>query len=187
MQIKSELRSEFKRKRSTLENKEEKSFKICNNFLNSDTYKNADTILCYSSVNDEVNTDLIIKKSLKDGKITALPRCINNNGLMKYYIINSLSDVKKGMFGISEPDVDCRELIDFKNSVCIVPALSFDISGYRLGYGKGFYDRFLEKYSFKTVGLCYNDLIVSDLPKNEFDRNVNAVISENGIFFCEGE
>ncbi len=187
MQIKSELRSEFKKQRSNLLNKEEKSLEICNIFLNSDTYKNADIVLCYSSVNDEVNTDLIIKKSLKDGKITALPRCINNNGVMKYFVINSVSDVKKGMFGISEPDINCKELIDFNNSVCIVPALSFDKHGYRLGYGKGFYDRFLENYSFISVGLCYNDLIVSNLPKNEFDRKVDAVISENGIFFCKGE
>jgi len=187
VQIKSELRNEFKKKRSSLKNKEETSLEICNIFLNSDTYKNVDIILCYSSVNDEVNTDLIIRKSLNDGKITALPRCINSNGLMKYFVINSVGDVKKGMFGISEPDINCRELIDFNNSVCIVPALSFDKNGYRLGYGKGFYDRFLENYSFISVGLCYNDLIVSNLPKNKFDRKVDAVISENGIFFCKGE
>lgn len=185
--MKSKLRKEFKKRRSELTDKAEKSLKICNSFLNSDTYKNAKIILCYSSFSDEVSTDLIIKKSLADGKITALPRCIDKNGSMKYFIINSFDDLKTGSFGISEPDAKCTELDTFSESVCIVPALSFDCKGYRLGYGKGYYDRFLENYIGFSVGLCYNDLISDCLPVNEFDRRVDAVITEIDKFICKGE
>lgn len=185
--MKKELRKKFKRLRSELLLKEEKSLKICNNFLNSDTYKNAKIILCYAALKDEVNTDLIIKKSLEDGKVIALPRCIDKNGLMIYYIINSLDDLEMGSFGISEPNTDCAELKDFADSVCIVPALSFDKYGYRLGYGKGFYDRFLENYIGCSVGLCYNELLSLNLPINEFDRSVNIVITDCDKFFCKGE
>lgn len=185
--MKNQLRKEFKKKRAELSDKKSKSSEICNIFLNSDTYKNAKIILCYCALGSEVDTAEIINQTLKDGKVLALPKCIDNNGLLNYYIVNSEDSLIKGMFGISEPDDSCKLLDDFSDSICIVPALSFDRKGYRLGYGKGYYDRFLEKYGGISVGLCYNDLISKDLPINEFDKNVNAVITEKEIFFCKGE
>lgn len=185
--MKKELRTEFKKRRCDILHKKDKSLKICNNFLNSDTYKNAKIILCYASLNDEVDTEPIVVKALSDGKMVALPKCMNKDGFMKYYIIHSLNDAEKGAFGIYEPVEQCEELTDFIASVCIVPALSFDKDGYRLGYGKGFYDRFLEDYCFPSVGLCFADLIAEALPRNQFDRKVSTVITENEIFFCKGE
>lgn len=185
--MKNQLRNKFKKKRAELSDKNLKSSEICNIFLNSDTYKNAKIILCYSALNGEVDTNAVINQSLADGKTLALPKCINKDGFMNYYIIDSLNSLVEGMFGISEPDNSCKLLDDFSDSVCIVPALSFDKKGYRLGYGKGYYDRFLEKYNGISVGLCYNDLISENLPINEFDKSVNAVITENKIFFCKGE
>lgn len=185
--MKNKLRNEFKTKRAELELKNEKSLKICNILLNSDTYKNAKIILCYSSLNGEVDTDTIINKVLEDKKILTLPRCVDKNGSMNFYIVNSLNDLSTGMFGIKEPDCNCKLLDVFDNSICLVPALSFDKKGYRLGYGKGYYDRFLENYNGISVGLCYNDLISEELPINEYDKNTDVVITENGIFFCKGE
>lgn len=185
--MKNQLRNEFKKKRAELADKIFKSSEICNILLNSDTYKNAKIILCYSSLNDEVDTNAVIKQTLADGKILALPKCINKDGSMNYYIVDSLNNLVCGMFGISEPDSSCKLLDDFSDSVCLVPALTFDKKGYRLGYGKGYYDRFLEKYDGISVGLCYNDLVSEKLPLNEFDKNVNAVITEKEIFFCKGE
>lgn len=181
------LRNEYKKKRAEISDKELKSSEICNILLNSDTYKNAKIILCYSSLKGEVDTGAVIKQSLEDGKILALPRCIDKEGLMDYYIVGSLENLTKGMFGISEPDDCCKLLDNYSDSVCIVPALSFDKNGYRLGYGKGYYDRFLEKYNGISIGLCYNDLISEKLPINKFDKKVNAVITENKMFFCKGE
>lgn len=185
--MKNQLRNEFKKKRAELSDKNLKSSEICNILLNSDTYKNAKIILCYSALNGEVDTSAIINQTLKDGKILALPKCIDKNGLMNYYIVNSLNDLAEGMFGILEPNIYCKLLDVFSDSICIVPALTFDKKGYRLGYGKGYYDRFLEKYNGISVGLCYNDLISENLPINKFDNNVNAVITENEMFFCKGE
>jgi len=185
--MKNELRKQFKKLRSEISFKEEKSLKICNNFLNSDTYKQSKIILCYSSVKDEVNTASIIEKALQDGKTLALPRCLNKNGEMNYFAVHSADDLESGCFGILEPKKHCFPITEFSNSVCIVPALSFDKAGYRLGYGGGYYDRFLENYSFISVGLCYNNLVSNALPRDKFDRKVNAVITENEIFFCKGE
>lgn len=185
--MKNQLRNEFKKKRAELSDKKKKSSEICNILLNSNTYKNANIILCYSALSGEVDTGAVINQSLADGKILALPKCINKNGLMNYYIIDSLNSLAECMFGILEPDISCKLLDDFSDSICIVPALSFDKKGYRLGYGKGYYDRFLEKYNGISVGLCYNELISENLPINKYDKNVNAVITENKMFFCKGE
>lgn len=187
MQIKAELRKEFKKLRSEIPLKEEKSLKICNNFLNSDTYKHSKIILCYSSLKDEVDTALIIKRALQDGKTLALPRCLNKNGVMNYFAVHSFDELEIGFYGICEPKKHCAAINDFEESVCVVPALSFDKAGYRLGYGKGYYDRFLENYSFISVGLCYNDLVSDYLPRNKFDISVDTVITENDVFFCKGE
>ncbi|MDE6768031.1 MAG: 5-formyltetrahydrofolate cyclo-ligase, partial [Eubacterium sp.] len=101
---------------------------------------------------------------------------------MKFYYINSLKDIKTGFFGVREPDTDiCCEVADFNDSICIVPAIAYDKKGYRLGYGKGYYDRFLENFSFISVGLCYNELIMDVLPIGEYDIPVDYIITQDGI------
>lgn len=186
MQIKAELRKKFKELRKELLDKENKDKSICQNFLNSNIYKNANQILCYAALSEEINTDEIIVKALEDKKLVALPVCADLNGNMDFYYINSLSDVKTGSFGIREPDVElCAKVIDFENAVCIVPALSFDKNGYRLGYGKGYYDRFLEKFASISAGMCYNNLLSNQLPVDKYDRHVDYIFSENEIIQLE--
>ncbi|MBQ8410261.1 MAG: 5-formyltetrahydrofolate cyclo-ligase, partial [Ruminiclostridium sp.] len=72
------------------------------------------------------------------------------------------------------------EITDFKETVCITPALSFDNDGYRLGYGGGFYDRFFEKFDGISVGICY-DSFIGSVPKEEYDRSVDILVTESGI------
>ena len=182
MQIKSELRRIFKEKRKRLVDKAHKDELICKRLLSSSLYKNADLILCYASLETEISTDSIIRSAVAEGKRVALPLCIDKNGNMKFYLINSLSDISEGAFGIKEPNAEkCGSVEDFTNSICIVPALSIDRNGYRLGYGKGYYDRFLKNYSSISVGLCYNEFISKDLPIDEFDKAVDYIASEDKI------
>lgn len=183
MQVKAQLRKKLKQERKSILDKVDTDIKICNYLLNCDQYKGAKTILFYASLDDEIITDFAIEFSLNIGKKVALPRCINDGGEMEFYFINSFDDLTCGHFNVREPDINkCERVTDFKNSICIVPALSFDKKGYRLGYGKGYYDRFLKKYTSLSIGLCYNKLITDELPIGEFDIPVNYIITEDGLF-----
>lgn len=183
MQIKEKLRTELKVKRRNISNKAHIDKIICRNLINCDVYKNAETVLFYAALDDEINIDPCIDNAISQGKKTALPVCTDKNGNMKFYYINTLSDLKDGYFGLREPDIKiCREVTDFSDSICIVPALAYDRQGFRLGYGKGYYDRFLQNFSFISLGLCYNELIQDNLPIGEFDVPVNYIITQDGVF-----
>ena len=101
---------------------------------------------------------------------------------MEFYYINAMNDLKSGFFGVREPDINkCEKITDFSDSICIVPAIAYDKSGYRLGYGKGYYDRFLKNNTLISVGVCYNELIEENLPRDEYDIPVNYIITQSGL------
>ncbi len=107
---------------------------------------------------------------------------------MDFYLINSLDDLKEGTFGVREPDTSkCKKLTDYSNSLIIVPGICFDESGCRIGYGKGYYDIFLKKYPFISVGLCYNSFVLEELPANEHDENVNIIVTDKRIIKIGGK
>lgn len=178
-QDKKALRKYIKEQRSKTENKAFLDDKICRKFLSTELYKNAKTVLAYCSLPDEINTDIIIKTALSDGKRVAVPYCIDNMGNMTFYYINSFDDLHIGSFGVREPDInECEEVIDFDGAVIVLPGLCFDENNYRLGYGKGYYDRFLKKHSLISVGLCYNNLILKKVPTDIYDKRADFVITE---------
>ncbi len=182
MSVKAELRKQLKAERKAVANKAETDRKISDNLLSFELYKKAKTVLFYAPLDDEINIDSCIEQALFDGKKVALPVCTDKYGNMKFYCINSFFDIKTGFFGVREPDTDiCREIEDFSSSICIVPAIAYDKKGFRLGYGRGYYDRFLKNYTSHSVGLCYNKLIKDELPIGEYDIPVDYIICENGI------
>ena len=141
-------------------------------------YRRASLVLTYVSKDSEADTFALIKKSLAEGKQVAVPRCIDSRN-MKFYYIEGTEMLEKSTFGVMEPIVsECRELTEIKNSICIVPGLSFDSSGYRLGYGKGYYDRFLADYKDTTVGICSSRCFCWKLPSGKFDRPVDILVTE---------
>lgn len=181
--MKKELRKIFKSKRRAISDKKKRDFEISERLVCSDLYQNASTVLFYAALDDEINTDACIANALVCKKKVALPRCINGSGDMEFYYINSLDDLENGFFGVREPDIKkCSVVTDFTDALCIVPALAYDKKGYRLGYGKGFYDKFLQKINCISIGLCYNELIVDELPINQFDIPVNYIITEDSFF-----
>lgn len=142
-------------------------------------YRNARTLLCYVSTEIEVDTRAILAHALSVGKTVAVPRCIANSREMDFYILPDLSALLRGAYGILEPaPARCEKLTDLSTGLCIVPALSYDKSGYRLGFGKGYYDRFLSRFSGQTVGLAYENCFVQSLPHDAFDRRVDVVLTE---------
>ncbi|MBR4305379.1 MAG: 5-formyltetrahydrofolate cyclo-ligase [Ruminiclostridium sp.] len=176
---KTALRKVLKQKRTELIHiKNELDDKVYNNLLKSGVLDKYEVFLCYISTEIEVDTIKFIKLCFEKKKIVAVPRCTPDE--MTFYVINSFSDVGTGMYGIKEPFEYCRTLIDeeLSQSLCLVPALAYNKEGYRIGYGKGYYDKFISGYNGDTVGLCYSDFIRDDIPVDEFDKRIKNVITD---------
>lgn len=142
-------------------------------------YKNNSILLAYVSTSIEVDTHAIIRNALADGKRVAVPRCVPGTRDMEFYLIGGLSELRPGSFGVLEPIPDPqRRLQDSTGGLCLVPALCYDWKGYRLGYGKGYYDRFLSRFSGCIVGICYSECVRRRLPHGRFDRPVELLVTE---------
>ena len=180
--MKSELRKKYAAERNGINDKANKDEAISAAFLCSDFYINADEILCYYPIKSEISTLKIIKAARADGKTLLLPVCSAESGIMRFYQCSSVDDLKIGKYGIPEPDTDkCKTVDTFKNAVCIVPAYAFDKRGFRLGYGGGYYDRFLAKFNSLKIGLCYSEMLADNLPSDEYDIKVDYILTENGF------
>ncbi len=180
------LRSKHKSSRKSMNKNDKlaKDFKIFQNFILSDLFLKSDVILTYVSSEIEVDTREIIEYSLSVGKKVAVPVSISDDFSLEFYFINSINDLHVGYFSILEPDVDICELCDIDtlaNLLCIVPGLAFDFSGHRVGYGKGYYDRFLKKYKCRTVGFCYEADLIESVDKNQYDIPVDSMLTEKRI------
>ena len=116
------------------------------------------------------------------GKKVGFPLCEDKDGRMTFRLVSSLSELVDGHFGTKEPCASAAELLP-ENAVIFLPALAVDKKGYRLGYGKGYYDRYLSKYAKYrpyTVGVVFEDLIFDEIPHDEHDLPCDAVVCDGG-------
>ena len=145
-------------------------------------YVNTDVLYTYVSKEAEADTTALISAALEAGKFVAVPRCEPKTRRMEFLEISSLSDLELGTYGVLEPvPGKCRPVRDSGKAVCIVPGLCFDFQGYRLGYGKGYCDRFLSEFGGFTVGLCYAGCVHWKLPHGFYDRPVDMLVTEKYI------
>lgn len=182
--IKKQLRADVRTSRTNMpgEIKEARDKKICNKLLNLWAVRDAQIILCYVSTPIEVDTRVFINALLKSGKRVAVPRCEGGKSEMNFYFINSLEELEEGSFNVLEPTQDNQNRVtDTRGAVCIVPAFMFDMQGFRLGYGKGYYDRYLSRYEGVTIGICYDENIANELFHGKYDRAVDTVLTERRI------
>ena len=187
-QRKAELRSVYRRLRSQCpsEVKKELDKRLSQQFLSLDEYKSCKTLFAFVSTPIEVDTSVIISTALKDGKQVAVPKCRDKSGLMDFFYITSTDCLKKGAFSIMEPDEAlCERVTDLSDGLCLVPGLCFDRQGYRIGFGKGYYDRFLEEFGGTTVGICYSRCVEKELPRGIFDRNTDILVTETFTNFTQ--
>ena len=188
---KTELRNRYKQIRREMPSdvKLKRDEKIFSRIIGLDAYRSAKTVLAYVSTEIEVDTIKFIKHALNDGKTVAVPRCVPGTRDMVFYIIKSLQDLESGSFSVLEPiPKKCKKLTDFKGAFCIVPALVYDRYGYRLGYGKGYYDRFLSAHKdMFRVGIGYCCCTVTELVHGRFDAAVNILITEKYVKNCGKE
>ena len=154
-------------------------------FVASEAYRQAKTIYGYLPYNQEVRTQPIIRRAWADGKRVAVPRVLSK-GVMEFYYIDSFDGFIRSSFGVPEPPEDPAKLADESDFLLLMPGLAFDRAHNRVGYGGGFYDRYIERKQragariFKPA-LAYDFQIVDSIPANDFDVRVDAVLTENGI------
>lgn len=163
------------RKRAmTQEEIEDRSRSLCEKFLKSDDYRRCTCLYGYLPYNQEVRTWPILHQALADGKQVAVPKVYGDE--MKFIYLTDLTQVAAGYAGIPEPIAD-GPVAEQQDALVLMPGLAFDPQGHRIGYGGGFYDKFLSREpGHPTVALCYEFQMVDHLETEQFDIPVNTVI-----------
>lgn len=147
--------------------------------LRHPAYQAAKQVLCYVSMPHEVGTRAILEAVLADGKMLGLPVCMPETCEMQFYRLDALSELRAGAYRIPAPPVSAdRLLVPPAETLMIVPMLAFDASGYRLGAGGGYYDRYLAAHSVQTIGICYADCRMTQLPHDNYDRKLMCCVTE---------
>ncbi|MBQ7595770.1 MAG: 5-formyltetrahydrofolate cyclo-ligase [Clostridia bacterium] len=176
------LRKSFSESRKTIKNRNEKSEQIFLRLIDEDAFKNSESIAFFKSFGAEVNTAPMISRALSLGKTALLPRVCKDE--MKFYKYTCGLPLEKSTFGVEEPP-DNKSLLAQNNEIdlIIVPGLCFDKAKNRLGYGGGFYDRFLTQNPIENIALCFDEQIYEEgfLPAGETDVKVGKIITDKRI------
>ena len=173
--MKRSLRKKYLLIRDNIDERNVKNEIIFNKVINNEMIRKAKLILIYVSFNREVDTINLINYFLNHNYLLAVPKIENN--IMNFYYINSLDDLNKGYYNILEPTTN-KMVKDFNDAVCITPGVCFSRDGYRIGYGKGFYDKFFSVHNVYAIGLCYQDCLINNIPYDIYDKRVNDIITD---------
>ena len=173
---KTALRKQIREKKRAMTEAEirDASVRLGELFVASEAYRQAKSIYGYLPYNQEVRTVPMLEQALRDGKRVAVPKCYGDE--MRFIWMEDLSKVEKGYAGIPEP-VEDGPVADDETALVLMPGLAFDPEGHRIGYGGGFYDRFLAKEpDHPTLALCYAFQMLPKLETEEFDIPVDCVL-----------
>ncbi len=183
---KDDMRALFKERRAAIDpgTKSRRDAKICRSAISLASYRYAEYVLMYAPTEEEIDIMPVALDALSKGKRVAFPKCYPETHTMDYRIVSSVDELGTGYFGLREPP-DSLPLYDpvkcAKRSVCFVPGLVYDTRGFRLGYGKGFYDRYLSSFGGNIVGIVYSDFIVPEVPRGRFDITIKILLTEKGV------
>ena len=173
---KTALRKEIREKKRTMtpEQIEKASYALAQQFFATSYYREAKTLYGYLPYNQEVRTEPILLQALKDGKKVAVPKVYGDT--MRFIYLEDMNGIEKGYAGIPEPVADEPVAAD-ETALVLMPGLAFDKEGHRIGYGGGFYDKFLSaEPTHPTVALCYDFQMLANLETEEFDVPVDLVL-----------
>ena len=182
---KDDIREEYKEKRRNMETEERfrRDTAICNAAVGLVSFRYAEYVLLYAPTQEEIDVMPIALAALEKGKTVLFPRCDKKTHTMTYHSVKSLDELEIDSYGIAEPPAT-NPMYDpsvVGAAVCFVPGLVYDKAGYRLGYGKGFYDRYLSGFSGCTIGVVYSDYILPTVPRGRFDVTVDILLTEKGV------
>ena len=191
--LKNDIRKDLLQQRKDMapETQELWDKKIANIFISSISYRFCDVILIYSSMQNEISTSFIINHAINAKKIVACPISDTETNTLSFRVVNSANEFVAGGYGILEPpnaNPTYEEYLKMHRkdtkpplSICVIPCLSYDEGGYRIGYGKGYYDRFLSSFEGTKIGLCYTDCKVKQLPRGKYDIKLDVIVTEKGV------
>ena len=151
------------------------SGKIHENLKKISLYANAQNIACYFPIGSEVDTHAIMLKVIEQGKNLLLPRIVDEN--IEFYIVSNIEKLEKGSFGIMEPK-DSSEKAK-KIDCVLIPTVGVSKLGVRLGYGKGYYDRFLSSTTTVKISLTYSKQIIKTIPSDSHDIKIDWIVTED--------
>lgn len=175
-----ELRNNLK-----LEDKKILDEKIFNFLIESDFYKRSKRIFIYVSYKSEVDTKEIINYSLNNGKIIYVPKINIQDKTMRAIRINSLNELYVNKYGILEPNIVDKNYIELDFDLIVLPGMAFDKVGNRIGYGGGYYDKYLSVLQCKIdkVALAYGFQVIDNIEVEEHDIKVDYLITDNEIIY----
>jgi 5-formyltetrahydrofolate cyclo-ligase len=184
--MKSKIREEMKMKRKAMPKEVvlAKSLMAQSVFLDSDIYREAETLMLYIPLGNETSTLDIIEKAYDDGKTVLVPVTDSKTYELTAHEITRDTEFEKGMFSVTEP----REKVPFDTSridVVLVPGIAFSRDGSRIGFGKGCYDKFLKDTEVLKVGFCYDFQITDEVYADSFDIEMDYLITEKEFIDCK--
>lgn len=181
---KRQIRSEILKKRRALsEEEQEKMARNCTKrLIELDAFQAASTILVYMSYNGEMMTDYIIDEARRQKKLVAAPTVLGKE--MEFFTFSSKEELVPDKHGILEPIPNNQTKIGDNEALIIMPGVAFDEQKNRVGYGGGFYDRYLEKHqNLKKIAIAYEFQVIDSVPAEEFDQRPDYIITEEKVIF----
>lgn len=161
----------------------ESSERIILKLLDHPWYRDCGTLFTYVSMEKEVETHRLIEKAISDGKRVCVPRVVPKQHMLAVPITNPAADLEKGFFGVLEPVAQLQPVPQQEIDLVIVPGIAFDREGYRIGYGGGYYDKYLKTLPSRcrTIGLVFHAMLAEKVPREAHDKKVMLVITEKEL------
>ena len=177
---KKDARAHFSALRASIDinEREKKSKMALASVLALPEFDACDTLFLYSPIKSELNVLPLFDIAKEKGMRIAFPISIKESSTLDFRCVSDFDELSLGAYNIYEPKENTSKATFSKQSICIVPALAFDKNGNRLGYGKGFYDRFLSKFTGLSVGVTFAELFCDALPTDGYDIPVNVIITD---------
>ena len=182
---KAELRQSCRDLRSSLDREyiEMASEQAHELLISTEEYRLAKTVLLYYPIKNEISPLSIIESAKRDNKTVAFPLCNTESKTLSFKKVKSVDELKLTSFGLYEPQKQCDDALVDENTLCIVPAIAFSRDGQRIGYGMGYYDRFLKDFVGTSVGFSFSKLILSAIPKEAHDVPLDMIITESEVLY----
>lgn len=184
-EIKQQLRKQVRERVMCIseEQREQWSSQIANHLYEQDEWKHACTIGITISVDEEVSTYEMIERAWQEGKRIAAPKCDRLSRTMTFREIRGWNDLERVYMNLKEPiPARTKEIAADEIELLIMPGIAFTEQGDRLGYGGGYYDRFLSHYSGHTIALAYSPQLVASIPMDEHDKRVQKIVTESQVY-----
>ncbi len=183
---KNKLRREIKERRDSLpiDGKKAADAAIIERIAASEAFLAAGAILLYAPHGSEINLLPLVRTARREGKLVAFPRCNTETHTMQFLILSPEARLTPGAYGIPEPPTDAPICPMDETTLCILPGLTFDPTGARLGYGAGYYDRFLTDFPGVRAGAVYENLAVREVPTEPHDIPIELLFTETRTHVC---